>query len=78
MPTHTLPEVQTETADDKPVWALQDRIEVGALAPGEMTAVSGRVGAVGALGDTDDRGTALAHGQHVRELLKCALGEDPQ
>ena len=72
MPTHTLPEVQTETADDKPVWALQDRIEVGALAPGEMTAVSGRVGAVGA------RGTALAHWQHVRELLKCALGEDPQ
>jgi hypothetical protein len=57
---------------------LQDRIEVGALAPEETTAVSRLVGAVGALGDTDDRGTALSHWQHVRELMKCALGEDPR
>jgi hypothetical protein len=35
MPTHTLPEVQTETADDKPVWALQDRIEAGTHARGD-------------------------------------------
>jgi hypothetical protein len=60
------------------VWRLQDRIEAGALTPGEMTTVSRLVGAVGALGDTDDRGTALAHWQHVRELLQSALGEDPQ
>ena len=78
MPNQTLPKVQTDTADDKAVWRLQDRIEAGALTPGEMTTVSRLVGAVGALGDTDDRGTALAHWQHVRELLKCALGEDPQ
>ena len=53
-------------------YGLQDRIEAGTLTPEETTAVSGLVGAVGA------RGTALAHWQHVRELLKCALGEDPQ
>jgi hypothetical protein len=60
-PTRRSLKSRPDTADDKAVWRLQDRIEAGTLAPGEMTAVSGLVGAVGALGDTDDRGTALAH-----------------
>jgi hypothetical protein len=78
MPNHTLPKVQTETADRKPVWRLQDRIEAGTLTPEETVAVSRLVGCIGALGDTDDLATALAHWQHGRELLQGALGEDPQ
>jgi hypothetical protein len=57
------------------VWALQDRIEAGTLTPEETMAVSRLVGAVGALGDTDDRAQALANWRYVRELLKRALGE---
>jgi hypothetical protein len=53
-------------------------IEAGTLTPEETNAVSNLVGAIGALGDTDDRAQALGHWQHVRELLKTALGEDAQ
>jgi hypothetical protein len=65
------------TADDKPVCRLQDRIEAGTLTSDETQAVSRLVGCIGALGDTDDRGQALAHWRHVRELLQRALGEQP-
>jgi hypothetical protein len=64
----------TTSADDLPVWRLQDRIEDGTLTPHERKAVSRLVGAIGALGDTNDQATALGHWQHARELLQRALG----
>jgi hypothetical protein len=59
------------------VWRLQDRIEAGTLTPQETKAVSQLVGAIGALGDTDDRADALGKWMCARELLAIALGEQP-
>jgi hypothetical protein len=45
-----------------------------ALAPAETIHLSRLVGAIGALGDTDDHGQALAHWRLIREHLANLVG----